>query len=368
MFFQRTPRFVVDLGSRTLKAVQGESLGKLRYRIRHSEIVDAPSDPVFKTDPKTDGTLTDLHRRAIADLVRRASLRRQYAVVLLPDFVFLANTVAVPAKASEQEKEQAIRQEIGAYLPAEAERAEWVIEQKELPKVHTNILVFLAMIKSRTVLEIGAELQRLGVYPVAMDMGLLNAINVFHDYLVDPENNDKNIGVMNFGHVASSIAIFKNGTMVTYHTRGLSTEGPVEPLVGGRVFTRRIMDYFKLSDAQAEAYKREEVFFLPEFVPEQDKISNYQVIKPVFGELVKGLYAITEHYQASFREFRVDEVIMTGGGANFNNIDVVLGGHLNTTIRKGSTVVSIVDARGNELADDVKNVLIPALGGFLRDN
>jgi actin-like ATPase involved in cell morphogenesis len=62
----------------------------------------------------------------------------------------------------------------------------------------------------------------------------------------------------------------------------------------------------------------------------------------------------------------VDEVILTGGGANFSNIDVVLGGHLNTQVKQGADVVSIVDEAGNELSAAEKNILTPAIGAFSR--
>ena len=361
------PKHTVDLGSHQLKVVNSRYLRKNTFQVANYKLFDAPDEPLFPLNTKADLDLSGPHVDAISRAIKGAGIRRQYVQILFPDFAFQTFTLPISEKVSEEEKLNAINQEIATYLPDEAERPEWIIERKELGKLHTNTLTFMAMIKQRHVLEVGEFFQSRGAYPTVVDISLLNAINVFHDYLTDPDNRERNIGILYFGHQASSLAIYKDGLLTTLHVRGISSEGPQEPLLGGRAFTKRILEHFKFTQTQAESYKREEVFFLPEFVPEQDKITNYQVIKPVFGDLVRGLFGLTEHYVATFREFKVDEIIMTGGGANFSNIDVVLGGHLNIQIRKGSEIVSILDASGNELPDDVKNVLTPAIGMCIRE-
>jgi Tfp pilus assembly PilM family ATPase len=272
---------------------------------------------------------------------------------------------AIPNKAVDEEKHELAKQEIGALLPPDSDSSAWCIEKRNIGDLHANSLVLLAAIQRGNVLSVGTEVQTRGPNPVCVDMGLLNAINVFHDYLISSENLEKNIGILNFGHTASSVAIFKQGKLTTVHTRTIGADASM--LVGGKNFTDKIKEHFKLSEDEAEEYKKNEVFFLPEFVPEQDKIANYQVIKPVFGELVRGVFTITEHYVARFREFKVDEVIITGGGANFSNIDIVLGGHLNTQVKQGADIVSIVDAENNELSADEKNILTPAIGAFCRE-
>lgn len=366
MFWRQNPQVVIDIGSRHFKAVQARYLGKSRFQVSSHHLVDAPDEELFKGDPKADIEIASAHHRAFQELVKGAGIASKYAILLYPDFAYQLKILPVSSKSSPQDREAAVESEMKSWLTADADRSEWVSEVHEPGKLHNDTLMFLAMLRKRHVSEIGNIFQKLGTYPVVVDVALLNAINVFSDYLEAPENKDRNIGILNFGHYASSLALYKDGVMTAVHSRGISSEGHADLLMGGKAFTKRIMEHFKLPEYDAEAYKREEVFFLPEFVPEQDKITNYQVIKPVFGELVKGLFAITENYMAFFREFKVDEIIMTGGGANFSNIDVVLGGHLNIYIKKGSSIVSMVDSAGNELPEDVKNVITPAVGGCLR--
>ena len=366
MFWRQIPQVVVDIGSRHMKAVQARYLGKNRFQVMQHHLVDSPDDELFKPDPKVDMEVQPSHHRAFQELVKTAGLASRYCVLLFPDYAYQLKILPVSSKAAPADRDAAVETEVKSWLGAEQDRADWASEVHEPGKLHNDNLQFIALMKKRHVTEVGGILQKLGAYPVVVDVALLNAINVFSDYLEAPENKDKNIGVLNFGHSASSLALYKDGVMTACHSRGISTEGHADLLMGGKAFTKRIMEHFKLPEYDAEAYKREEVFFLPEFVPEQDKITNYQVIKPVFGELVKGLFAITENYMAFFREFKVDEIIMTGGGANFSNIDIVLGGHLNIYIKKGSAIVSMVDASGNELPEDVKNVITPAVGGCWR--
>lgn len=364
--FQRY-NWVVDLGSRHLKAVQAKQIGKLKYEVSAYKMVDAQEEVLFKPDVSEDIEVPPSFSRAFAELVKEGALRKQNILLMFPDFAFLMNMVTVPSKASDDERAELVREEVVTLLPPDANPLEWTVQEFELGALHSNYLVYLAALRERNMLDVGTECQNLGPNPIVIDMAILNAINVFHDYLIAPENMEKNIALLNFGHQASSMAIYKQGKLTTLHTKVIGTGKDQNLLVGGKAFTRKIMEHFKLSEDEAEEYKKNEVFFLPEFVPEQDKIANYQVIKPIFGELVKGLFTITEHYVARFREFKVDEVILTGGGANFSNIDVVLGGHLNTLVRQGADMVSIVDGAGNELSAAEKNILTPAIGGFCRD-
>ncbi len=358
---------VIDIGARYVKAVRGRQLGKLKYQVYNYKLVDSPSDTLFKADVGEDVEIPATFGRSINQLVKEADCAKDNVLLLFPDYGFLVNMATIPSKASDEEKHELAKQEIVTLLPSDANIADWCIEKRAIGDLHANSLVLIAAIRRPNVLMVGTEVQNRGPNPITIDMGLLNAINIFHDYLVSSENLEKNIGVLNFGHEASSLAIYKQGKLTTIHTRMIGAGSELSLLVGGRAFTKRIMEHFKLSEDEAEEYKKNEVFFLPEFVPEQDKIANYQVIKPIFGELVKGLFTITEHYVARFREFKVDEVILTGGGANFSNIDVVLGGHLNTQVKQGADIVSIVDGAQNELSAAEKNILTPALGAFCRD-
>gem|GEM_PF-700820 len=367
MFWRQNPQWVIDLGSRQLKAVSARPLGRGRFQVLRYAFAEASDEPLFANDVASDVEICASHQRMIGEVVRNAGLSGSYVTLLYPDYAFQVKVLPVPTKTVGEEREQAINQEVKTWVGQDHDQSEFILQRLEPGVLHNDQLIFLAMLKRRAVLQVGALFQKFGAYPVVVDMSLLSSLNVFHEYMIDPANKDKNIGVLNFGHSASSLAIYKDGSLTCIHSRGLSTEGVQELLMGGKSFTKRIMEHFKLPEADAETYKKEEVFFLPEFVPEQDKITNYQVIKPVFGDLVKGLFAITENYMAYFREFKVDEIIMTGGGANYSNIDVVLGGHLNIFIKKGSQVVSMVDAAGNELPDDVKNILTPAVGGCCRD-
>ena len=187
---------------------------------------------------------------------------------------------AIPNKAVDEEKHELAKQEIGSLLPPDTDASQWCIEKRNIGDLHANSLVLLAAIQRANVLSVGSEVQNRGPNPVCIDMGILNAINVFHDYLISSENLEKNIGILNFGHTASSLAIYKQGKLTTVHTRTIGSDASM--LVGGKNFTDKIKEHFKLSEDEAEDYKKNEVFFLPEFVPEQDKIANYQVIKPVF--------------------------------------------------------------------------------------
>jgi Tfp pilus assembly PilM family ATPase len=365
MAFQKY-NWVVDLGSRHLKAVQACQVDRLKYRVAAYKLVNAQDELLFKADVGEDIEIPASFARTFAGLTKEAGLKKQNLMLLLPDFAFTMNMITVPAKASDEERAQVLSEELQTLLPPDSNPAEWIVRQVDLGQLHSNFLVYVAAIRRANLLKIGTECQNLGPNPIAIDMTILNVINVFHDYLIAPENMEKNIALLNFGHQASSVAIYKQGKLTTLHTKIIGTGRDQGLLVGGRAFTRKIMEHFKLSEDEAEEYKKNEVFFLPEFVPEQDKIANYQVIKPIFGELVKGLFTITEHYVARFREFKVDEVILTGGGANFSNIDVVLGGHLNTMVRQGADMVSIVDGAGNELSAAEKNILTPAIGAFCR--
>ncbi|HQH12516.1 MAG TPA: hypothetical protein PLS31_08830, partial [Candidatus Sumerlaeota bacterium] len=63
-------------------------------------------------------------------------------------------------------------------------------------------------------------------------------------------------------------------------------------------------------------------------------------------------------------EEKIDEIIIYGGGANFKNIEVTLGGMLNIPVKKASSILTVKNADGTDLDADTLNVSLSMLGAI----
>jgi Tfp pilus assembly PilM family ATPase len=136
--------------------------------------------------------------------------------------------------------------------------------------------------------------------------------------------------------------------------------------IGAYDFTKQISKHFHVPETEADQFKRNEIFFLPEPSPEQDGLYNFTVIKNTFAALTREIFAAIESYLTKFREFSIHEIIISGGGANFANIAVALSTNLNTKVKCVSELYELY-VSGSPVDASEKNALAAACGCFLRE-
>jgi type IV pilus assembly protein PilM len=227
-----------------------------------------------------------------------------------------------------------------------------VLEEKK-----DNYMIISEAILNNNMVELGNIMHDMKIWPHVIDVSCFNSINLFHNFLVSSENSKKNISLVNIGNDATTVMIFNNAMLKSFR---------VIPY-GGKDFTAAISESLSMTWEDAEEFKKNERFFLREYSEEQNKMENYNIIKSTFGEVVKGIYNSFDSYLAKFREFKIHKIVLYGGTANFRNINVLLQKHLNIPVVLGSDLVSIKYG-GEEILADEKNILIPCIGGFMRDD
>lgn len=344
--------FGVDIGSENIKIVKLESADSEGIKVDKYSIIQTPEDSVlssFMEKPLTDPSAVSV---AIRDALKDMKITEPEVIITVPDLLIVVNWLSIPVTALQEDLNATVRLKLEPMLPQDIDK--WFISQQVINDTETSNVICEAML-AESCLGFGGTIQKVGYIPTVIDGSFFNLVNVFHDYLVSEENKTKNIAIVLFGNECATVSVYKNGEPKTLRNIG----------IGGGKFTKTLISQLSITKEEAEAMKRNEEFFMAENIGDQNKIKNYNVIKPVFGELIKELYNSFDSYLAKFREFKIDEIILTGGGANFANIEYNIQYHLNIPVKKGDGIIGVMTQDGPMPAADF-NSCSTAIGSLLR--
>ena len=345
---------VLEVGTFETRLLTLESAVSGEIRLKKCLSVNTPRDYVASTYIELPIMDALPIKANITSLVKGAGLSRDNILLMLPDHSAISEMLIAPPKYSTKEMEEAVREDLEPMMPLPYDN--WYVVHKSIGTFEDDEITYIMAILKNNLLEIGGIVQNTGLNPVVIDTNFLNTANLIEDYLSSPDNKEKNICMVHLGHESTSIGIFKDGVLKTMQNRP----------VGGYDFTRQISRHFHVSEEDADKFKRNEIFFLPEFSPEQDAQYNYTVIKNVFTALCREIFSAIEGYLTKFREFTIHEIIISGGGANFENISVLLAANLNTPVRRICDLYQLY-SNGNLVGDAEKNSLAAACGCFMRE-
>lgn len=345
---------VLDLGTFQMRLLRLDSAAAGDIRLKQLTLVDSPRE--FVASAYIEYPIMDAHpvETAIRKLSSSAGAAYENTVVLMPDHSSLVNLMIAPPRFSKKELEESINEDLSPIMPLPIEN--WFVVHQNLgPWDEDEITLAVATIKNN-LLEAGGIVQRSGLNPQTIDINVLNVANLIEHYLNAGENRGKNISLVHLGNETTSIAVFRDGQLRTLVNRP----------IGAYDFTKQIGKHFHVPDTEAEQFKRNEIFFLPEFSPEQENLYNYTVIKSVFSVLIREIFSAMEIFLTKYREFTIQEVILSGGGANYQNLPVMLASNLNTSIRYVADLYSLQIA-GRPADVPERNELAAACGAFLRE-
>lgn len=345
---------VLEMGTYEMRLLMLESASAGEVRLKKCLSTDASKDFVVSTFIEFPIMDAEPVRKAAASLIKETKLSYENIMLMLPDHSSLINVLVTPPRYSRKEMEEAVREDLEPVMPLPYDN--WFVNQQSIGSWEEDeIVLSIATIKNN-LLEAGSIIQRAGLNPVMIDLNFLNVANLIEHYLVNNENKSKNICLIHLGHESTSVGVFKDGLLRSLQNRP----------VGGYDFTKQLSKHFHVPEHDADQFKRNENFFLPEPSPEQDVQYNFTVIKNVFTLLCREIFGAIESYLTKFREFTIHEVIISGGGANFENIHVMLGTNLNTKVRCISELYQLY-VSGRPVNDSERNSLAAACGCFLRD-
>lgn len=352
---QESDTACIDIGTRYIKyAVLNSSVVKPdEIVLKKWGIIPTPQDifsVTFTDNPILDkAQFTDTMKK----MANKNSLKNQDIILLLFDSLVLVNWLNVKLQPNE-EVPKVVDERLTTLLPSEINN--WYIDHQVLEEKKTGSVILTEAILKENLLQFGGVLQEAGMNPVTIDVSSFNMINAFHKYLMLPDNHKKNISLINMGHESTTVMIFREGILKIMRNVPF----------GGKDFSKNLMEAKDCSFEEAEKIKAEQEIFLSENFENQNKVDEYNMIKPSFGEIIKGIYNSFDHYLAKFREFKIHEIIMAGGCSNLSNMNLIIQKHLNIPIKMGSDLLQISGPKGPLEPEDV-NMLIPSIGGLMRN-
>ncbi len=347
---------VLDMGTYEVRLLTLESAAAGEVRLQRCLSTNTPKDFVASTFIEYPIIDPLPLRQAVTSLVKESKLPYENTLMLLPDHSTLINLMVTPPRYSTKEMDEAIKEDFVPIMPLPYEN--WHVVQHSIGTWEEDEIVLAIAIIKNNLLEAGGIVQQSGLNPTITDINFLNVANLIEHHLTSAESKGKNICLIHLGHESTSVGVFKDGQLRVLQNRP----------IGAYDFTKQISRHFHVSEADADQFKRNEICFLPEPSPEQDIQYNFTVIKNVFALLCREIFGSIESYLTKFREFSIHEVIISGGGANFENINVALTTQLSLTTRV-RRVCEFYDlfVDGKAVDDSEKNSLAAACGSYLRE-
>ncbi|GAB4278949.1 MAG: hypothetical protein Kow0029_22510 [Candidatus Rifleibacteriota bacterium] len=351
---RNTIKTVLDMGTYEMRLLMLESASAKEIRLAKCLSTDTPNDFVVSTFIELPIMDPEPVKKAALSLIKEARLPYENCMVLLPDHSALINVMVTPPRYSKKEMDEVLKEDFEPIMPLPIDN--WHITSQTIGTWEEDEIILALAVIRNNLLETGGIIQKAGLNPTVMDVNFLNVANLAEDYLNNSENKGKNVCLIHLGHESTSIGVFHDGMLRALQNRP----------IGGYDFTKQISRHFHVPESEADQFKRNEIFFLPEASPEQEGLYNFTVIKNTFASLTREIFGAIESYLTRFREFSIHEIIISGGGANFENIAVALSTHLNTRVRCISEIYELY-VNGSPVDATEKNVLAPACGSFLRD-
>lgn len=232
--------------------------------------------------------------------------------VSLPDTRSFVKVISVKRPERQEDLPRAILEEAELHIPTPLNElyTDWqtIEPQKEIPVGKKFKIIFGAAPKK--IVDAHSELlEAAGLVPVAFE---LEAQSIVRSVMprVTQADDEKAYGIIDFGATRSSLIVYHRGTI--QFTVSI-------PLSGDKV-TETIAERLSISIEEAERTKR------------QCGVDAYRcgtkmwnIIQPFLKEMAQRVADAVVFYQDHFKDGkRLDEIIITGGGANMLRIDELL--------------------------------------------
>lgn len=341
--------FVIDIGSTFMKVMAGRREDGVIIVNNYNKVV-SPSfmnKISYLEDIRNDMAAINTKFEI---LLENFTAESDYLVVCLPDNFSIIKLLSLEKTPSENELESVIRSNIESDLPQPYELWEFTADIVDRTDNGINMIVLATL---RRNLESIIDMVSDGLAePDYVSCSSFLAHEVLHPYI--ESRPDANIAIINMANTVTSVSIFKGS-----HLRFMQNI-----YIGGYNFTLDIANAMQISTTEAENFKKNELFFLPEYAPQQEKVKNYLTVKSTFMELARGIFYFFESYFTKYFEEKIDEIIVYGGGANFKNIEVTLGGMLNIPVKKASEIIKVKNEDGSDLDGDTVNAALAMLGAI----
>lgn len=319
MFFQPRYEYIgLDIGDRALRAVQLKRTLTNQLALRALGQVPV-ADGVFN-----DGELKDPKGfvAALEQLLVRPRLGRftsTYAVTSLPETKTFIKLIDVPPM-SDDELPEAIQWEAEHHIPIPIDEAYWDWQRVDTTvKPNARLPILLGVAPKTIVDSYVAALQQARIVPVAME---IEAVAIVRSLLPFDTRTTSATIIIDLGATRSGLIVFDNQTI----------QFTVSLPISGQQITERIATTLKLTTAQAEEAK-----LICGLDPAKCHGALGDILHDTMDKLIRSIREAIVFYSEHFPEgHTAGQVILSGGGANFKDIDTHLSKALSLPIKRGS--------------------------------
>lgn len=308
MLFTGNKAFVgLDLGHYAIKAVQLEKTSS-GWKVTRAASVPTPEESI------KDGVVVDTNSMALSirSLLKDAHINASNAFVAVAGASVVVRTVRIPSMP-EATLRKSIKFEAGRYVPTSV--ADSYIEFEILgPADEENQMDVLIVAAPKEVVEsrikacelAGLDVEAVDVEPFAAFRSLVEADDE-HGWL------GGTVALIDIGATNTSMSVVRDG--VFSMTRSIPN--------GGRTLTEALKNYFKLSDDDAEAGKRQ--LNIADLLDEAKVKENppLRVLQSHLDDLVREIRRSLNYYQSQQTDAStnpVSRLLVTGGGAKLAGV------------------------------------------------
>ena len=284
--------------------VELSASGKGSYRLEAYSIASIPKDAIV------DGNITGLEQ--VSDAVKLAwkllGSREKRAALALPSSAVITKKVMMQAGMREEDMESQVEGEANQYIPFPLEEVN--IDFQEIGPAINNpdeVEVLIAAARKEKIEDRVAAAEDAGLKVIVMDVDTY-ATEAAHTLVVNQLPNkgkEQTVMIVDIGAGMMHINVMHDNKSIYVR----------EQAFGGAQLTQEIQRRFGLSVEEAEIAKRKGG--LP------DSYEN-EVLQPFMQSLATEVARALQFFTSSTQYNRVDHIVLAGGCAAINAIDVMV--------------------------------------------
>ncbi|WP_243832446.1 type IV pilus assembly protein PilM [Orenia marismortui] len=290
----------LDIGEETIKLTEVyTSWGNIV--LNDLAIIDTPEGAVV------EGKINNLTllQEKIQESLEENEFSANKVVAAISGEQVVSRMIDIP-EMPEEELSEAVKWEARDKLPIQIENA--IFDYEILNKKEDGGYQLLIIAVERKLIDKYLQLfDMLDLNPVAIEIEPVAIARTVDRLYMDPT-----ICVIDIGTKTTDISILNNGRLL--FTRTVS--------MGGESITQDIAEAHDFSFEQAEEYKKESNLF------------NNEESNLIVRNLTTSIYRSLDYFQVKYKDFDIDKVVLTGGGANMINFDRYLTNEFGVRVEK----------------------------------